>query len=96
MKIADKMTYDHKTDKIIHQKTYDNSDTIARVDDIKRSEINKFGSDYKFVGSVPMNLLNDWIKEAGLTWEDTNEVNEVMKKKLMSGEFDKLMAWKGF
>ena len=96
MKIADKMTYDHSTDKIIHQKTYDNSDTIARVEDIKRSEINKFGSDYKFVGSVPMNLLNDWIKEAGLTWEDTNEVNEVMKKKLMSGEFDKLMAWKGF
>lgn len=96
MKIADKMFYDQKTDKIIHQKTYDNSDTIARVEDIKRSEINKFGSDYKFVGSVPMNLLNEWIKEAGLTWEDTNEVNEVMKKKLMSGEFDKLMAWKGF
>jgi hypothetical protein len=96
MKIADEMIYDHSTDKIIHKKTYDNSDTIARVEDIKRSEINKFGSDYKFVGSVPMNLLNDWIKEAGLTWEDTNEVNEVMKKKLMSGEFDKLMAWKGF
>jgi hypothetical protein len=96
MKIADKMIYDHQTDKIIHQKTYDNSDTIARVEDIKRSEINKFGSDYKFVGSVPMNLLNDWIKEAGLTWEDTNEVSEVIKKKLMSGEFDKLVAWKGF
>lgn len=94
-KIKDELIYDHTDDKIIHKKTYDNSAEIARVEDIKASDANKFGSDFKFVGSIPMNVLSDWIKEAGLTWEDTYEVQEIIKKKLMSGDFDKLRAWKG-
>jgi hypothetical protein len=42
-----------------------------------------------------MNLVGNWLKEAGVQWHDTNAVNEVINRKLMSGEFNKLRAWEG-
>jgi hypothetical protein len=81
--------------KIIHNRVYDNSDTLKRIDTLNDEELNTFGSDYKFVGSIPMNILANWIKEANLDWSDTQEINKLMRKKLMSGEFDRLMVESG-
>jgi poly-D-alanine transfer protein DltD len=95
-KIDEKFLYDHSSDKIIHKKTYDNSDAIKRVHTLNTQEMNKVGSDYKFVGSIPLNILGEWIKEAGLSWDDNEEIQEIIKRKLMSGDFDKLLAGKKY
>ena len=95
-KIKDELLYDNQYDKVIHKKTYDDTAEIDRVDQIKKTNgVNAFGSDYKFVGSIPAHLIPEWCKEAGVDMTDTHAVSEVMKKKLMSGEFDKLRVWKG-
>ena len=57
--------------------------------------VNKFGSDYKFVATIPMNVINDWLKEAGVAWDDTHARADIMKKKILSGEVDRMVAWKG-
>lgn len=95
-KIKDEFLYDNQYDKLIHKQTFDNTAEIERVDQIKKSDgLNKFGSDYKFVGSIPADLLVQWCKDSGVALHDQPAIQEVIKKKLMSGDFDKLRAWKG-
>jgi len=94
-KVKEEILYDNQYDKIIVKKTYDDQAELDRVAEIRKdSGINKFGSDYKFVGSVPMHLISEWLKEAGVSWDDPARA-DVIKKKMLSGEFDRLKAWKG-
>jgi len=94
-KIKEEILYDNQYDKIIVKKSYDDQAELDRVAQIRKdSGINKFGSDYKFVGSVPTHLIAEWLKEAGISWDDPARA-DVIKKKMLSGEFDRLKAWKG-
>ena len=94
-KIKEEILYDNQYDKIIVKKSYDDQAELDRVAQIRKdSGINKFGSDYKFVGSVPTHLIAEWLKEAGISWDDPARA-DVIKKKMLSGEFDRLRAWKG-
>ena len=94
-KIKEEILYDNQFDKIIVKKSYDDQAELDRVAQIRKdSGINKFGSDYKFVGSVPTHLIAEWLKEAGISWDDP-ALADVIKKKMLSGEFDRLKAWKG-
>jgi hypothetical protein len=36
-----------------------------------------------------------WCDEAGIKWSDTQAKKEIIRKKMLSGEFDKLRVWKG-
>jgi len=51
--------------------------------------------DHRHVGSVPFVLLEKWLMEAGVSFSDGKAVQEVVKRKLMDGEFRKLRAWEG-
>jgi hypothetical protein len=94
-KIDEKILYDNVEDKLIVKRTYDDQAELDRVEEIRKtSGVNKFGSDYKFVGSIPTHLIAQWLKEAGVAWDDPAR-GEVIKKKMMSGDFDRLRAWKG-
>ena len=52
-------------------------------------------SEHRFVGSVPMVLIKEWAKEAGVKWDDRVAMAEVIDRKLKSGEFAKLRVWEG-
>lgn len=91
MKIGEKIHHDG--DKIIVQKTYDNTDVLNRVAAAKELNGGVVGES-RFVGSVPLHMLATWAKEAGIKWDDP-AMSEVLKRKLLSGEFAKLRAWEG-
>ena len=91
MKIGEKIHHDG--DKIIVQKTYDNTPVLERVAAAKQLNGGIVGEN-RFVGSVPLHLLGQWAKEAGIKWDDP-AMKDVLKRKLMSGEFAKLRAWEG-
>ena len=94
-KVGEEILYDNVEEKIIVKKTYDDRPELDRVAEIgKMAGINKFGSEYKFVGSIPMHLISTWLKEAGVAWDDPARA-DVIKKKMLSGDFDKLKVWKG-
>ena len=74
------------------------SDASHMLNDVKHArEVteNSFGSDYKHVGNVDLGLLGIWLKEAGVSWEDTGAMKEVIKRKMMSNEFSALRVWEG-
>ena len=95
-KIDEKVLFDDSQGKIIVKKTFDDTAELERVKKIREnSDVNKFGSDYKFVGSIPMHLVTQWCKELGVDQTDHRAVQEVMKKKMHEPEFKALLAWNG-
>ena len=87
--------YSFEGDNLVIKKTFDASHMLDDARHARETTQNSFGSDYKHVGNVDMGLLSVWLKEAGVEWTDTEAVKDVMKKKLMSNEFQALRVWEG-
>ena len=90
----EKITYDHNANSITLKRSYD-TDPIVEQNKIAKDMGKENFGDSKFVGRVPMFLINEWMKEAGLKPDDTQGRKEILRKKLLSGEFDKFRVWKG-
>lgn len=91
MKLADRL-YDDG-DKIIHKRTFDPNPTIAEVRSLKDTTA-KTG-DMWHVGRIPSWMIGEWAKEAGLQMHDTQAMQDLIKRKLMSGEFNALRPHEG-
>lgn len=94
MKIGEKIKYDHVDDKLIVQKTYDYSSTLRDVAEMKKQGLGQTGES-RLVGRIPTSIINEWIKEAGLKWTDTDAVKDVIRRKMLSGEFSRFRVWDG-
>ena len=80
---------------MIIKQTHDATQMLKDAQYARERTENSFGSDYKHVGNVDMALVNVWLKEAGVSWKDTQAVKDVIKKKLMSNEYSALRVWNG-
>ena len=80
---------------MVVKKTFDASYMLNDAKHARETTDNSFGSDYKHVGNVDLGLLSVWLKEAGVEWNDTEAVKDVIKRKLMSNEFQALRVWEG-
>ena len=85
---------DHKNGKIIIEKQWDNNPVLDRVEKIRQAGLGD-GKDYKFAGSIPVGLLKSICDKLGVNWNDVEARKEVVKKMMLSGDFDKLRVWKG-
>ena len=92
-KVSEK--YSFEGDNLVIKKTFDASHMLNDAKHARETTQNSFGSDYKHVGNVDMGLLSIWLKEAGVSWEDTEAVKDVIKRKMMSNEFQALRVWEG-
>lgn len=95
MKIKDELKYDHSSGKIIHKKTHDYNPELHYAKMMREALGDQKGADKKLVGTIPLSLIGEWIKEAGIEWSDNSAVQEVVKRKILSGEFDQFRVWKG-
>ena len=94
MKIKEQVHLDNKNDKIIIKSTYDNEPVLQRVEQLNQAKVGLTGEN-RLVGSIPIHIIKMWCKEEGVKWSDTEARKDVMKKKILSGDFDKLRVWKG-
>ena len=92
-KISEQVTF--SDDQMIIKQTHDATQMLRDAQYARERTENSFGSDYKHVGNVDMALVNVWLKEAGVSWKDTQAVKDVIKKKLMSNEYSALRVWNG-
>lgn len=92
-KISEKIFFDD--DKMIVKKTHDASHMLEDAKFARENSPNAFGSDYKLVGHVDAALVSVWLKEAGVSWDDTQAVKDIIKRKMMSNEFSALRVWNG-
>ena len=93
-KVFENITFDGD-DNMVIKKSFDASHMLNDAKHARETTDNAFGSDYKHVGNVDLAMLGVWLKEAGVSWEDTQAVKDVIKRKLMSNEFSALRVWEG-
>ena len=81
-------------------KEEDNKLHVVRTQDVQRildfnKERNIDGhnrkSEMRLAGSIPFVLVEQWVKESGAKI-GSQELNEYIKKKLLSGDYSKLIA----
>ena len=92
-KISEKFSFED--DKLLIKKTFDASHMLNDAQHARETTQNSFGSDYKHVGNVDLGLLGVWLKEAGVSWDDTEAMKEVIKRNMLSNEFSALRVWEG-
>ena len=97
MRVGQKFHIDHQNDKLIVETLHDYSETLESVKQIKAAGIDSptVMSDSKHVGRIPMDMLTQWIKEAGLQWTDHEAVRDLVRTKMLSGDFEKFRVWEG-
>ena len=76
------------------QKTFDNDVYIEEAKQIRDQGLGQTGEN-RLVGRIPMHLVSQWIKDAGLKWDDKAATQDLIRKKMLSGEFDAFRIWKG-
>ena len=91
-KISEKIDFEH--DHMVIKQRHDVSQSLRDAQVAKDAGIGMSGEN-RLVGFVDGAVLCAWLKEAGVAWSDTEAAKEVVKKKMMSGEFSKLRVWDG-
>ena len=76
------------------QKTFDNDVYIEQAKQIRDQGLGQTGES-RLVGRIPMHLVSKWIKDAGLNWNDKQATQDLIRTKMLSGDFDKFRVWKG-
>lgn len=94
MKIGEKVHIDETNQKIHVEKLYSNTPYLDRVAEINRQGLGQSGEN-RLAGSIPIHLLKQVCDKVGVRWDDVEARKEVVKKMLLSGDFDKLRVWKG-
>lgn len=82
-------------DQLIVKQTFDGSQMLKDAAKARELSPNTFGSEHKLAGFVDLAMVNEWAKEAGVSWNDTQAIKEVIKKKMLSNEFGSLRVWEG-
>ena len=94
MKIGEKIWHDPTQDKLIVQKIHDLNPELQRAEMLRKAGCGQTGES-RLVGTIPLTLISEWCKEAGIQWDDIEARKEVVKRKILSGEFDKFRVWQG-
>jgi len=91
-KISEIIDFEH--DHMVIKKKHDVSQSLRDAQAAKDAGIGMSGEN-RLVGFLDGAVLAQWLKEAGVSWSDTEAAKEVVKRKMMSGEFSKFRVWDG-
>ena len=91
-KVSEIIDFEH--DHMVIKKKHDVSQALNDVQKAKDAGVGMSGEN-RLVGFLDGAVLAQWLKEAGVSWSDTEAAKEVVKRKMMSGEFSKFRVWEG-
>lgn len=78
------------------KKTFDVEPTLNSAAELRSNGATKSADgQYWHVGRLDVNVYAMWLKEAGVSWDDTKAAEEVVRKKLMNGDFSKFRVHEG-
>ena len=92
MKVGEKFIDNHDGTFVV-QRQFNNEPYLNRVEKIRELNGGIMGES-RLAGEIPLHIVETWAKEAGIKWSDP-AMKDVIKRKLLSGEFDKFRVWKG-
>ena len=91
MKTGERVFFDGGA--LVHHRRFENDPYIEKAKQL-RDQHGGVQGESRLAGIVPMHLLNEWAKEAGLQMSDP-AFKDVVRRKMLSGDFDRLRVWKG-
>ena len=91
MKLSEKPMW--LDDKLIIHATHSAAPALEALRHIKDAGAGL--GDMRHVGRVPGAMVALWLKEAGVKWDDTHAANDVIKRKMLSGDFSAFRNWEG-
>ena len=92
MKVGEKFIDNHDGTFVVQQK-FNNEPYLNRVEKIRELNGGIMGES-RLAGEIPLHIVETWAKEAGIKWSDP-AMKDVIKRKLLSGDFDKFRVWRG-
>ena len=92
MKVGEKFIDNHDGTFVV-QRQFNNEPYLNRVEKIRELNGGIMGES-RLAGEIPLHIVETWAKEAGIKWSDP-AMKDVIKRKLLSGEFDKFRVWRG-
>lgn len=92
MKVGEKFIDNHDGTFVV-QRQFNNEPYLNRVEKIRELNGGILGES-RLAGEIPLHIVETWAKEAGIKWDDP-AMKDVIKRKLLSGDFDKFRVWKG-
>tara|TARA_R110002126_G_scaffold98539_5_gene229433 strand:+ start:2137 stop:2424 length:288 start_codon:yes stop_codon:yes gene_type:complete len=91
-KISEKISFEH--DNMVIKQRHDVSQALRDAQVARDAGVGMSGEN-RLAGFLDGAVLASWLKEAGVAWSDTEAAKEVVKRKMMSGEFAKFRVWEG-
>lgn len=73
---------------------YDNTPYLERTQMLRSAGAGKLPESW-MVGSIPMHLLAQWMKEENVSWDDKEGRKKLIMKKLNDPDFKKLRVVEG-
>lgn len=92
MKVGEKFIDNHDGTFVV-QRQFNNEPYLNRVEKIRELNGGIMGES-RLAGEIPLHIVETWAKEAGIKWSDP-AMKDVIKRKLLSGDFDKFRVWRG-
>ena len=91
-KISENISFEH--DHMVIKQRHDVSQALKDAQMARDAGVGMSGEN-RLAGFLEPAVLGAWLKEAGVSWSDTEAAKEVVQKKLISGEFAKFRVWEG-
>ena len=91
-KVSEKISFEH--DNMVIKQRHDVSQALRDAQVARDAGVGMSG-EKRLAGFLDGAVLATWLKEAGVAWSDTEAAEEVVKRKMMSGEFAKFRVWEG-
>jgi len=93
MKIAEQFINDDGA-KFHVKKVYDATPHLEQVKSLRSAGAIGQGEN-RLVARVPLWVINEWCKQAGILYSDVEARREVMHRKLLNGEASAFRVWQG-
>lgn len=94
MKIGEQFIPGDDRDTFHIKETFDAQAALDQAAALRSADATHMGES-RLVAEVPMWLVEMWMKEAGVAHNDNAARQEVLNRKLQSGEFSKFRVWDG-
>lgn len=91
-----KLSESHQFDgnRLLVKQTHDVNPALERAAALRSAGATHSGEN-ALVGVIPAFMLTEWAKEAGVRWDDHEAMRDVLKRKMLSGEFSAFRVWDG-
>ncbi len=94
MKLGERLLDGDGSTFVVHE-VHDFNPVLSDVHGIREVTNGGILGESRHVARIPAKLLSEWLKEAGVKHHDTKAAEDVLRKKLMSGEFSHFRNWEG-